>query len=143
MKHTLLSTFPLLAVMPLALLSAVPAFAEDFTIRAVPAGLDRVVSLSSFLPPMDPIAADVLGNGRLQWYMGGNVITQFPAPGTITLPADFVADEKCTLRVDFVCKMYNASGLEVDRLAFRNIKYKPAKGVRHVAKAGIFEVRCG
>ena len=87
MKHIRLSTFPLLATVPLALLPAVPAFAQDFTVRTVPAGLDRVASLSSFLPPMDPIAADFLGNGRLQWYMGGNVITQFPAPGTITLPA--------------------------------------------------------
>lgn len=87
MKHIRLSTFPLLAAVPLALLPAVPALAEEFTVRPVPAGLDRVASLSSFLPAMDPIAADFLGNGRLQWYMGGNVITRFPESGSITLPA--------------------------------------------------------
>lgn len=63
--------------------------------------------------------------------------------GTVTLPPDYSSAEKLTMRVDFLVKMLGFSGLEVDRVVFRNIKYKPFKGVRHVTKAGRVEIRCG
>jgi AP-3 complex subunit mu len=40
-------------------------------------------------------------------------------------------------------KMLCLSGLKVDGLAIRGVKYKPFKGVRSVTQAGKFQVRCG
>jgi AP-3 complex subunit mu len=39
-------------------------------------------------------------------------------------------------------KMLALSGLKVDGLAIRGVKYKPFKGVRSVTQAGKFQVRC-
>lgn len=68
-----------------SLLAAPFALAQPYTVRPVPAGLDTT-NVGGF-KGMSPIAADFLGNGRLQWYQGGSVISRFPAAGTITLPA--------------------------------------------------------
>jgi len=61
--------------------------------------------------------------------------------GSLTLPADYVPDERPVLTAEFSVKMFSASGLKVDGLAIRNVKYKPFKGVRILTKAGRFEVR--
>ena len=61
--------------------------------------------------------------------------------GTFALPADFKSDEKPTVRAEFKCKMFCASGLKVDGLAIRGVKYKPFKGVRSVTQAGRFQLR--
>lgn len=63
--------------------------------------------------------------------------------GTVALPQEYSDTEKLTLRADFVVKMFSASDLQVDRVSFRGIKYKPFKGTRHVCKAGNVEIRCG
>jgi len=62
--------------------------------------------------------------------------------GSISLPPDFVADEAPTITAEFVVKMTTASGLKVEGLAIRNVKYKPFKGVRSVVTAGKFQIRC-
>ena len=64
------------------------------------------------------------------------------AQGGVSLPADFIADESPTVRAEFQCKMLALSGLKVDGLAIRGVKYKPFKGVRSVTQAGKFQVRC-
>jgi hypothetical protein len=73
----------------LPLFIAVPAaIAAPFTVRQLPAGFDAPARGGAGGPRiMNPIAANFLGNGRLQWYQGGNVISRFPEGGTITLPA--------------------------------------------------------
>jgi AP-3 complex subunit mu len=62
--------------------------------------------------------------------------------GNITLPVDFIPDESPTVRAEFQVKMMTVSGLKVDGLAIRGVKYKPFKGVRSVTQAGKFQVRC-
>lgn len=79
--HTLLIT-------ALHAAAALPLAAAPFTARPVP-GFSVVPSASgasifTFTPPA--LAADFMGNGRLQWYGGGSVITRFPDTGSLTLP---------------------------------------------------------
>jgi len=62
--------------------------------------------------------------------------------GTISLPPDYVVDEAPTITAEFVVKMTTASGLKVEGLAIKNVKYKPFKGVRSVVTAGKFQIRC-
>jgi len=66
----------------------------------------------------------------------------FVLEGTMALPPDYVNDELITIRVEFQCKMFCSSGLKVDGLAIRGVKYKPFKGVRTVTQSGKFIVRC-
>jgi len=54
-----------------------------------------------------------------------------------------VPDESPTVRVEFGCKMFSASGLKVDGLAIRGVNYKPFKGVRCLTKHGHFQIRTG
>ena len=61
--------------------------------------------------------------------------------GTVSYPADHPAEEKPILRTTFSIKGFGASGLKVDKLSFKGIKYKPFKGVRHITKSGTFEIR--
>lgn len=61
--------------------------------------------------------------------------------GSISLPADFKSDERPTVRAEFQIKMYCVSGIKVDGLAIRGVKYKPFKGVRSVTQAGRFQIR--
>ncbi|RYD25872.1 MAG: VCBS repeat-containing protein, partial [Verrucomicrobiaceae bacterium] len=70
----------LLTLLPLAALAAAPAvLASPYAVRPLPAGLEGGA--------IAPVAAAFLGNGRLQWYDGGNTISRFPEAGQITLPA--------------------------------------------------------
>jgi len=62
--------------------------------------------------------------------------------GSISLPPDFVPDEAPTLTAEFTVKMTTASGLKVEGLAIKNVKYKPFKGVRSIVTAGKFQIRC-
>lgn len=88
--------------------------------------------------------------------------------GSVALPNDFVPDESPVIRAEFQVKdialldcdpiqcgspsapclvglqvkMLALSGLKVDGLAIRGVKYKPFKGVRSVTQAGKFQVRC-
>ena len=76
--------FPLLLLL---LLAAAPvARAAPYTIRPLPAGFDAPANGLSGTRNIAPIAADFIGNGRLQWYQGGNVISRFPEAGVLTLP---------------------------------------------------------
>jgi hypothetical protein len=62
------------------------SLANPFTVRTLPAGFDKVIDRGgSAGPVMHPIAADFMGNGSLQWYQGGNVISGFPGGGNLTL----------------------------------------------------------
>ena len=69
------------------LATAPAALADPFSVRPLPAGFDAPTRGSGGPRVMNPIAADFLGNGRLQWYQGGQVISRFPEGGTLTLPA--------------------------------------------------------
>ena len=51
-------------------------------------------------------------------------------------------DERPTIRFEYSVKAYAASGLAVDNLAIKGVKYKPFKGFRIVTKAGKIEMRC-
>jgi len=62
--------------------------------------------------------------------------------GVITLPPDYVPDESPVITAEFIVKLYCSSGLKVDGLAIKGVKYKPFKGVRSVTQAGRFQVRC-
>lgn len=73
--------------LPLVFIAATAAMADPFTVRQLPAGFDAPARGVGGPRIMNPIAANFLGNGRLQWYQGGNVISRFPEGGTITLPA--------------------------------------------------------
>lgn len=72
-----LTLLPLLAALP-------SATAAPYVVRTVPAGYSA--PSISFFGPMEPIAADFMGNGRKQWYQGGNTISRAPEPGVLTLP---------------------------------------------------------
>lgn len=63
--------------------------------------------------------------------------------GSITLLNDFIPDENPTLTAEFAIKMLSSSGLKVDGLAIRGVKYQPFKGVRTLTQAGRFQIRCG
>jgi len=63
--------------------------------------------------------------------------------GSVALGPDDLPDEAPTVRVEFQCKMYSASGLKVDGLAIRAVNYKPFKGVRSITKHGHFQIRTG
>ena len=68
--------------------AAQASHADVFTVRTLPAGFDKTITRSgSDGPVMSPIAADFMGNGRLQWYQGGSVISRFPEGGNIVLPS--------------------------------------------------------
>lgn len=85
MKRTLFITLAVVSTAPAALAQQL-----SFSARQLPAGFDAPRYTSGFhpgTPVMQPIAADFLGNGRHQWYQGGNVISRFPESGTLTLPA--------------------------------------------------------
>lgn len=62
--------------------------------------------------------------------------------GTLTLPVDVKPEEAPTVRAEFQIKQYCVSGLKVDGLAVRGVKYKPFKGVRTITQGGKFQVRC-
>jgi len=62
--------------------------------------------------------------------------------GTLALPQDFIPDETPTISAEFTIKMFCCSGLKVDGLAIRAVKYKAFKGVRSVTQAGKFQIRC-
>jgi len=77
-----------------------------------------------------------------RWIIGRIPSDRVPElEGNLTLPPDYIPDERPTLTADFAVKMWSASGLKVEGLGIRNVKYKPFKGVRIVTKAGKFEVR--
>jgi len=79
----------------------------------------------------------------VRWEIGRLPKDKMPIlEGSISLPADFVSDEAPTITAEFVVKMTTASGLKVEGLAIRNVKYKPFKGVRSVVTAGKFQIRC-
>ncbi len=81
-----MKTPPLL--LPLVLAATPLVAAPVFTVRQLPAGFDAPTLGGSGGPRiMSPIAADFMGNGRLQWYQGGNVISRFPEGGNLILPA--------------------------------------------------------
>lgn len=62
--------------------------------------------------------------------------------GTLTLPTDFIPDSQPTVRAEFQVKSFVTSGIKVDGLAIRGVKYKPFKGVRTVTQGGKFQMRC-
>mmetsp|Transcript_38226 Transcript_38226/g.75252 ORF Transcript_38226/g.75252 Transcript_38226/m.75252 type:complete len:415 (+) Transcript_38226:60-1304(+) len=62
--------------------------------------------------------------------------------GSLHFPADEIPDSRPVVRLEFQAKGTTASGLKVDGLAIRGISYKPFKGVRSIAQAGRFEIRC-
>jgi len=77
-----------------------------------------------------------------KWVIGKIPTDRTPElEGSLTLPADYVPDERPVLSAEFSVKMFSASGLKVEGLAIRNVKYKPFKGVRILTKAGKFELR--
>jgi len=61
--------------------------------------------------------------------------------GNIVLPPDHKVDDRPTLQAEFAIKMYSVSGIKVEALNIRNVKYKPFKGVRNLAKAGRLQFR--
>ncbi len=73
------------------LLVPLAAPAQNFTARIVPAGFNaasQTPAAYNYLNRTEkPRAAAFAGNGRLQWYAGGTVISRFPESGTIPLPA--------------------------------------------------------
>jgi AP-3 complex subunit mu len=78
----------------------------------------------------------------VRWEIGNLPKDKTPIlEGSMSLPADFKTDERPTIRGEFQVKMYCASGLKVDGLAIRGVKYKPFKGVRSVTQAGRFQFR--
>jgi AP-3 complex subunit mu len=78
----------------------------------------------------------------VRWEIGKMPENKTPLlTGTFGLPADFKSDEKPTIRAEFQVKMFCASGLKVDGLAIRGVKYKPFKGVRSLTRAGRFQLR--
>eukprot|EP00823_Brevimastigomonas_motovehiculus_P006871 TRINITY_DN5891_c0_g1_i1.p1 TRINITY_DN5891_c0_g1~~TRINITY_DN5891_c0_g1_i1.p1 ORF type:complete len:419 (+),score=100.09 TRINITY_DN5891_c0_g1_i1:56-1312(+) len=62
--------------------------------------------------------------------------------GTFTMPTDTVLDELPTISAEWSVKTFCFTGLKVDGLGIRGVKYKPFKGVRSVTQAGKFQVRC-
>jgi len=62
--------------------------------------------------------------------------------GQLTLPLDFVPDESPTVTAEFSIKMYTVSGIKVDGLAIKGVRYKPVKGVRSLTQAGKYQFRC-
>jgi len=77
-----------------------------------------------------------------RWIIGRIPTDRTPElEGNLTLPPDYIPDERPTMSAEFSIKMYSSSGLKVEGLAIRNVKYKPFKGVRILTKAGKFEVR--
>jgi AP-3 complex subunit mu len=78
----------------------------------------------------------------VRWEIGKMPIDKTPQlDGGLVLPPDFKSDERPTVRAEFQVKMYCASGLKVDGLAIRGVKYKPFKGVRSLTQAGRFQLR--
>jgi AP-3 complex subunit mu len=78
-----------------------------------------------------------------RWEIGRLVENKIPVlEGTIVLPNDFVPDESPTITAEFACKMFCCSGLKVDGLQIKGVKYKPFKGVRSVTQAGKLQIRC-
>lgn len=61
--------------------------------------------------------------------------------GSFTLSTSLPADERPTLRVQFQKKKHSASGIGVDGLVIKNVKYTPVRGVRVLTQAGRFQVR--
>lgn len=79
----------------------------------------------------------------LKWEIGKYPKDKTPElRGGISLPADFLPDEAPTISVRFSVKQFSASGLKVDGLGVRGVRYKPVKGVRCITRAGRFEIRC-
>jgi len=79
----------------------------------------------------------------LRWDIGTLGDKKVPVlEGTIVLPTDYTPDEMPTITAELTMKMFCISGLKVDGLAIRGVKYKPFKGVRSVTQAGKFQVRC-
>lgn len=76
---------PLPLLFPALLLTASAALAAPYTVRMLPSAIDAPGVPG--VRRIKPMAADFLGNGRLQWYQGGNLISRFPDAGNITLPA--------------------------------------------------------
>jgi len=78
----------------------------------------------------------------VRWEIGRMPMDKTPMlEGSLSLPADFKSDERPTVRAEFQMKMFCASGLKVDGLAIRGVKYKPFKGVRSLTQAGRFQLR--
>jgi len=74
-------------------------------------------------------------------------IPAIPKDGTPVLEGSFnlntaiPADERPVLRVQFQKKKHSASGIAVDSLVVKNVKYTPVRGVRIITQGGRFQVR--
>ena len=95
------------------------------------------------LPP--PLTVDLIDRFQKEcrWEVGRIPNDKVPTlEGTISLPSDHKIEERPTIRVEFVAKQHGCSGLTLDKVTIKGVKYKPFQGIRQVTKAGNFEVRC-
>lgn len=73
------------------LLAAMPALADPFTARPLPAGFNVASAYNNGAVDTRMVheaqAVDFLGTGKPQWYAGGRTISDFPDAGVRTLPA--------------------------------------------------------
>ncbi len=72
----------------LFLATAAPALAWPYALKSGIIGVDQAVTTGTGGARFDqpPTAVNFAGNGRLQWYAGGQLMTNAPFPGSLTLP---------------------------------------------------------
>ncbi len=61
--------------------------------------------------------------------------------GSLSLNPDVPIEERPIIRVAFEAVKFSASGLQIDGLSVRNVKYTPVRGVRVVSAGGRFQIR--
>jgi len=61
--------------------------------------------------------------------------------GTFYFAANAQAEERPTIRVMFEMPKFSATGIKVENMSIKNVKYTPERGVRTVTKGGKFHVR--
>lgn len=61
--------------------------------------------------------------------------------GSLTLSPDAPLEERPVIRVGFEAVKFSATGMAVDGLVVRNVRYTPVRGFRVVTKAGKYQVR--
>lgn len=61
--------------------------------------------------------------------------------GSLSLTIDAQVEENPVLRLSFEMKKFSATGLGVDGMVVKNVKYTPVRGVRVITQGGRFQVR--
>ena len=61
--------------------------------------------------------------------------------GSMTMNLDAQVEENPVIRLSFEMKKFSASGLGVEGLVVKNVKYTPVRGVRVITQGGRFQVR--